>query len=47
MDAERVMAIAIEDVRVKLAATFDLIRFIDQQAMALLGLQMTLAVASR
>lgn len=46
MDAERLIEIAVEDVRVKLAATFELIRFIDQQAMALLGLQTTLAVAA-
>ncbi|MFG1255908.1 hypothetical protein V5F79_01185 [Xanthobacter flavus] len=40
------MQIAIEDVRAKHTALFELIRFTDQQAMALLGLYTTIAVAA-
>lgn len=46
MEAGRLIEIAIEDVREKHKALFELIRFTDQQAMALLSLYTTLAVAA-
>lgn len=46
MEAGRLIEIAVEDVREKHKALFELIRFTDQQAMALLSLYTTLAVAA-
>lgn len=46
MDSKDLIGIAIEDARSRHAATFELVRFTDSQAMSLLGLYVTLGIAT-